>query len=338
MSQGLRGRLRRRHVRINRNRNTMKRLFVLLPLLFATLGASAQQVAKSSCVYKTVGADTLRLDRYETAPAADGARRPCLLFVFGGGFVNGSRDDARYVPFFEYYARQGYVVVSIDYRLGLKLARANGPLDAERFAEAFAATLSMATNDLFDATAHVLTQAEAWGIDPERIVTCGSSAGAITVLMGEYALCNAHPATRRLPAGFRYAGVVSFAGAIFDTQERMRWATRPAPMLLFHGDADRNVPYDALYAMGAGFFGSKHIAGELRRMGPPYMFYSAENTDHSMALTPMEENRYEIDAFLEKLVMQHLPLQIRTEATSLDRPAVDTRFTLTDYLEANYAE
>ena len=123
--------------------------------------------------------------------------------------MNGSRDDARYVPFFEYYARQGYVVVSIDYRLGLKLARANGPLDAERFAEAFAATLSMATNDLFDATAHVLTQAEAWGIDPERIVTCGSSAGAITVLMGEYALCNAHPATRRLPAGFRYAGVVS---------------------------------------------------------------------------------------------------------------------------------
>ncbi len=58
-----------------------------------------------------------------------------------------------------------------------------------------------------------------------------------------------------------------------------------------------------------------------------------------MALTPMEENRYEIDAFLEKLVMQHLPLQIRTEAMSLDRPAVDTpRFTLTDYLEANYAE
>ena len=35
--------------------------------------------------------------------------------------------------------------------------------------------------------------------------------------------------------------------------------------------------------------------------------------------------------------MQHLPLQIRTEAMSLDRPAVDTRFTLTDYLEANYA-
>ena len=184
----------------------------------------------------------------------------------------------------------------------------------------------------------MLTQAEAWGIDPERIVTCGSSAGAITVLTGEYALCNAHPATRRRPAGFRYAGVVSFAGAIFDTQERMRWAARPAPMLLFHGDADRNVPYDALYAMGAGFFGSKHIAGELRRMGAPYMFYSAENTDHSMALTPMEENRYEIDAFLEKLVMQHLPLQIRTEATSLDRPAVNARFTLTDYLEANYAE
>ena len=203
------------------------------------------------------------------------ARRPCLLFVFGGGFVNGSRDDARYVPFFEYYARQGYVVVSIDYRLGLKLARANGPLDAERFAEAFAATLSMATNDLFDATAHVLTQYEARGIDPRTDrnlrIERRSHHGA------DGRIRPATPIRRRdaLPAGFRYAGAWFRSPArSFDTQERMRWATRPAPMLpLPRRRADRNVPTTPSYAMGAGF-GSKHIAGELRRMGAPYMFYS----------------------------------------------------------------
>ena len=65
----------------------MKRLFVLLPLLFATLGASAQQVAKSSCIYKTVGADTLRLDRYETAPAADGPPPARRGRVVGGRVV-----------------------------------------------------------------------------------------------------------------------------------------------------------------------------------------------------------------------------------------------------------
>ena len=73
----------------------MKRLFVLLPLLFATLGASAQQVAKSSCIYKTVGADTLRLDRYETAPAAEGARPPGRGLGVGGGLFNAARAPGR---------------------------------------------------------------------------------------------------------------------------------------------------------------------------------------------------------------------------------------------------
>lgn len=54
-------------------------------------------------------------------------------------------------------------------------------------------------------------------------------------------------------------------------------------MLLFHGDADRNVPYDAVLYDGNGFFGSKHIADMLTERRIPHWFYSVANTNHVMA-------------------------------------------------------
>lgn len=59
-----------------------------------------------------------------------------------------------------------------------------------------ARTISMAVEDLYDATAFIVDKADEWGIDSSQIVACGSSAGAITVLHGEYALCNASPLVR----------------------------------------------------------------------------------------------------------------------------------------------
>ena len=36
-----------------------------------------------------------------------GDARPCLVFVFGGGFIAGERDAERYLPFFHYMVNQG---------------------------------------------------------------------------------------------------------------------------------------------------------------------------------------------------------------------------------------
>jgi len=261
------------------------------------------------------------------------------MFVFGGGFVGGRRDNASFLSYFEYYARKGYVVVSIDYRLGMKKAMQAGTLSEETFPEAWITTLAMATGDLYDATAYVCDHASAWGVDKTRIVASGSSAGAITVLMGEYGICNGHPLARqKLPQDFNYAGVISYAGAIFNTQEELRWAKTPAPMMLFHGDADRNVPYDAVLYDGNGFFGSKHIADMLTERRIPHWFYSVANTNHVMATRPMYDNRYEIDAFLEKLVLKREPLVIDTYVTPLEAPELPKAFTLSDYIDANYGK
>ena len=97
-------------------------LISMLGLLPAGCGRTVSDTDTVSCdtfVYSVKGGDSLRLDRYTDTPAAEiDAKKPCMIFVFGGAFISGTRDAESYRPFFEYMAReQGYTVVSIDYRL-----------------------------------------------------------------------------------------------------------------------------------------------------------------------------------------------------------------------------
>ena len=316
----------------------MKKILFLTVVALWSLSAGAQPFGKETLVYSVKGSDTLRLDRYKAA-VPEGEVHPCLLFVFGGGFTSGQRDDAAYLPFFSYMTARGNEVVSIDYRLGMKQAGAEALASPELFMGLLLKTLYMATEDLYTATACVLTHAGPWGIDPARIVACGSSAGAITVLQGEYGICNGEAlATGILPQGFNSAGVISFAGAIFDMGEDLVWKSAPSPLMLFHGDGDSNVPYDALRMGGAGFFGSHYIARQLARLQHPYYFHSAENAAHELASDPMNENRYEIDDFLEKLVDQRRPLMIDTRVVQIGKPGLEKNPTIEDFIRTNYGQ
>lgn len=103
----------------------MRRLFLIVALFLAATagaqndGAAPWKIEKTTFAYAVHDADTLRLDRY-AALTPDSRLKPCLVFLFGGGFMTGTRDNRRFQPFFDYYARRGFVVVSIDYRLGME--------------------------------------------------------------------------------------------------------------------------------------------------------------------------------------------------------------------------
>ena len=71
----------------------------------------------------------------------------------------------------------------------------------------------------------------------------------------EYAICNKSKLTERLPQGFNYAGTIAFAGAIFSTSGDLKWQTAPSPIQMFHGDADRNVPFDKTEMLQVGLYG-----------------------------------------------------------------------------------
>ena len=57
----------------------------------------------------------------------------------------------------------------------------------------------------------------------------------------ELETCTPTERTAILPEGFRFKGVMSFAGAVMSTSGVPQYAAEPAPQLLFHGTADAAV-------------------------------------------------------------------------------------------------
>lgn len=316
----------------------MKQFILLLAVVFSTTNMYAQMGVAKECVhYATHEGQELYMDVYTpTGVAAEGCNspRPLMIFAFGGGFVGGARDVEMYLPFFEHLAREGIVVASIDYRLGLR----NLPEDIglRGMIEALNRSVDIATEDMYAATNYFLANSEGWNIDPTKIMISGSSAGAITAVTAEWQRCNGAAIALVLPGDFRYAGVVACAGAIFSVDGSPKFKSAPAPMLLFHGTSDSNVPYNKASVMGIGFYGSKYIARQLDKLDSPYWFYSAEYVDHSLAGTPLFEQQDLIMQFIREYVIEGKHLRIETNVESIGGERRPTHFSVKDYLRANY--
>ena len=293
----------------------------------------AQDVVCDTFHYATHNGEVLYLDRYMLDVEVD-APRPCMIFAFGGGFVKGVRNHEYYSIYFERLAREGIVVVSIDYRLGLKNLDADGGMVA--MIGAFDNAVNMAVEDMYCATNFVIANSQEWAVDTTKIMLSGSSAGAITAVQAEWMRANGAWRAQVLPKDFRYAAVVSCAGAIFSIKGKPKFDATPAPMLLFHGTSDKNVPYDHTSMFGVGFYGSAYIVKQLDKLGSPYWFYSAEYVDHKMAGLPFIYDCDVIMQFIRDFVIRGERLQIRTDVIDLNGDKQPTRFKVMDYIRANY--
>ena len=134
-------------------------------------------------------------------PDLGAAGLPVLVWIHGGGFTGGCSASPWYRggPF----ARDGVVLVSINYRLG-----------AEGFLEVPGAPANRAVRDWVRALEWVRENIEAFGGDPERVTIGGQSAGgaACATLLGV-------PAARGL---FRAAACMSGGQALMQTPEGAR--------------------------------------------------------------------------------------------------------------------
>ena len=312
-------------------------LIIILNLSFSGFSANMseeQTLDKETYIYSIKGKDTLRLDKYEPTIAVQGAK-PCVMFVFGGGFYSGTRDMKYYIPYFDFLTGNCYTVISIDYRLGFRQIDTILKMNAKGYRAMFENAIFMAVEDLFDATLFLLEHAEEWNINKEMIVASGSSAGGITVLQGEYEISAKGKFAQKLPANFNYAGIISFAGAIYSMSGKLKWTENTSPIQLFHGDADKRVPYNKIQIFNTAFFGSKNIAQRLDKYNLPYYFYSEENTDHRVAVTPMYVNKEEMLTFLDKFVAQKGKLKTHVSMDYSDRPKVKKNFTIFSYIKTN---
>ncbi len=311
----------------------MKKNVLFLSLIFTMATTMAQTKPTTHCFVE--GKEPLYLDHYR---AEGEGLHPCVLFAFGGGFSHGNRADERYMPYFEMLLKEGFDVVSIDYRLGmaytLDKSEDVGPLEG---AWAMYRSVNMAAEDVLRATSYIHTNAVKMGINIAQIVVSGSSAGAIAVLQAENHIANRARAAKTLSADYNYAGVIAFAGAIYSVLGEPSWRDMPCPIMMFHGNADRNVPYRKATILATGFYGSDYIAEQLHNRGATYYFHSAHYRDHDLALSPLTDNHDEIRSFIRRCVLQGEKMQHTNEFVAEGVEPCDTEFTIQEYLNSNYS-
>lgn len=226
----------------------------------------------------------LYMDVYKPAEGSatgiDGRGKPTILYVFGGGFMEGNRRDGTAMEWFRDLTDGGYGVVAIDYRLGLKGVRG---VSASEFSVLLDKAIHLAVEDLFSATSYLIEHHEELNINPSNIVVAGSSAGAITSLQAEYEICNRTATAAMLPEDFNYAGVMSFAGAVLVKEGFLEYARRPCPTLMLHGTDDALVPYSEVDYAGYSFCGLDALAKVFAKRGFDYRAYRYLGNNHTVA-------------------------------------------------------
>jgi para-nitrobenzyl esterase len=146
-----------------------------------------------------VSEDCLYLNIWTPAKSAD-ARVPVLVWIYGGGFSFGSTSSP--VHDGQHLARQGVVLVSINYRVGPLGFLAHPELSAESPHEVSG---NYGLLDQLAGLRWVQRNIAAFGGDPERVTIFGESAGGIAVSM----LC-ASPLAKGL-----FQGAISQSGGSF---------------------------------------------------------------------------------------------------------------------------
>jgi acetyl esterase/lipase len=141
-------------------------------------------------------------------PKGDDARhRPLIIWMHGGGFKFGSKDAKGVTLWSKTFAQRGYVCANINYRLSKK-----NPLF--HFDELLKGNY-YAVQDVKIAVEYFKHNAARYGIDPDKIILAGNSAGGMIALQAAYS-SNAELA--------QLAGLSADTAAINKPQERVKVA------------------------------------------------------------------------------------------------------------------
>jgi len=173
---------------------------------------------------------TLLMDVWVPPNATSTTPMPLVIFVHGGGYTQGGKDDE--VDKATGYARAGFVTASINYRL---------TPDNTDSAELRTMAIVQASDDLLNAVRFLKVNAGTYHIDTSRIAIVGSSAG------GGLALVAAIEGDPDVLAGTSsdYPGISSHIAASvstgatliddqFDSDPLLHYDRNDAPVLLFH--------------------------------------------------------------------------------------------------------
>ncbi|MDR3620897.1 MAG: alpha/beta hydrolase [Paludisphaera borealis] len=232
--------------------------------------------------YRVIDGRRLALDLY--LPAESGPElRPTIVAVHGGSWVGGSKRD--YGPQFARFAKHGFVVAVVDYRL----ARPGAP------------SWDKAFEDVAAAVDWLGDHAESYAIDAGRLAAIGTSAGGMlaahlglgTPVIGDKrprhhvraSVCLSTPTslakliTRR---SLQHDPVLDLIGHAPGVLETRGWDASPIdhvsagsrPILLIHGTDDSWVLIDQ----------AREMRDKLERMGIPNRLIEIVGARHGFEL------------------------------------------------------
>ena len=184
----------------------------------------------------------LDMDLYYPEDQSVGVRHPLLLLIHGGAFYNGDKQSIGYPEMGRYFAERGFVVASINYRMGF------GPTAADVDRAGF-----RGLQDAHAAVCYLLKYSEEYRIDPDLIFVAGTSAGAITALNLAFMQDDDRPdevlgegtidaVSGDMEQEFQVKAVANMWGAVRDLS--MLYNSPETSIISFHGDEDHVVPYE----------------------------------------------------------------------------------------------
>ncbi|MDG2532354.1 alpha/beta hydrolase [Sphingomonas sp. HITSZ_GF] len=177
----------------------MRKLLLLLSFFLAAATPALAQPAAREIAYGS--AQLQKLDFYK----ANRGDAPLVVFIHGGGWKRGDKDNATGAEKISHFTGKGYAFASVNYRLVPD------------------ATVEQQAQDVADALGWIVGHARELGVDPRRIVVMGHSAGAHLA-----ALIATDPGYLQ-KAGWgvdKLAGVVLLDGAAYDVPKQMREGPR----------------------------------------------------------------------------------------------------------------
>jgi acetyl esterase/lipase len=192
-------------------------------------------------VYKKIGDAELQLHIFEPQGFKTTDRRACFLAIHGGGW-NGGEPRVMY-PLADHFARLGMVGISVQYRLYNPKAQV---------------TVFDCVKDGRSAVRYVRSHAAELGIDPQKIVVAGGSAGghvaASTALFEGLDEAGEDTSVSCLPNALvlNYAVIDTSTEGYGNAKIGDRWHTLSPvhhvraglpPTLMFHGTGDTVTPF-----------------------------------------------------------------------------------------------
>ncbi|MCQ2322376.1 MAG: alpha/beta hydrolase [Bacteroidales bacterium] len=248
----------------------------------------------------------LKMDIY--LPKADtAARRPLIVFAHGGAFYIGDKGVETYKKWCSYFASLGYVCASINYRLGFPVLTTRNIEKCEY----------RAMQDAHAAIRYLVENQERYGIDTTNVFAGGTSAGSIMMLAVAY-MKNENRLKSTYRGGdcgalessgndcdntFKIKGLANMWGAVYDLSIL---ENNNVPIVSFHGDADKLVPYDkglimktvwGLNLVHKRMYGSNEITKKAKELGINSILYTYENQGHALHLDKgkgINQNFYDI--------------------------------------------